>query len=198
MNESASGTRPKLAIFGGSFDPPHLGHLILAEQIRDQFQIDRLIWMPGYLPPHKQDYALASPQNRLAMVTIAIASNPGFEVSDLEIDRKGISFTVDTLEEISSQYPESELFLIVGADSFVGMDTWYLPDRIRELAKLIVYGRKGSDLTRNEDGDILFADGPDIDISSTLVRNAMRSGRSIRYLVTDEVRHYIAENKLYI
>lgn len=195
MTDEQHGSR--VGIFGGSFDPPHIGHLILAEQIRDQFKLDRLIWVPGYIPPHKQEHALMDVHHRLAMVEIATANNPGFEVSQVEIEREGISFTVDTLEQIAAENPGAKLFLLLGGDSYGAFENWYKPDRIRELANLIVYHRSGSSPNSGSDDRVFFADGPMIQISSTLVRNALHSGRSIRYMVTESVHAYIVENKLY-
>lgn len=195
MTETPNALR--IGIYGGSFDPPHIGHLIVAEQVRDQFRLDRLIWVPGYIPPHKQDHALMDAGHRLAMVELATSRNPGFEVSRIEIERQGISFTVDTLEQISTDNPGAELFLVLGGDSYAAFESWYEPDRIRQLARLIVYNRNGASFNEENEEGVSFADGPLIEISSTLVRNAIRSGKSIRYMVTEGVFSYIEANGLY-
>jgi nicotinate-nucleotide adenylyltransferase len=199
VSDFVASRKQRIAILGGTFDPPHLGHLIIAERIRDQFQIDHVIWVPGHIPPHKRNHALTSADARMAMVELAIADNSSFAVSDLEIARGGVSYTVDTLEELAGKNPNSDLHLIVGGDSFMAFDTWREPERIRQIANLIVYNRKDSDYrTRLPDNDrLLFADGPIIEISSSMVRRAVQSGRSIRYLVPERVRAYIEENRLY-
>ncbi|NND73255.1 MAG: nicotinate (nicotinamide) nucleotide adenylyltransferase [Rhodothermales bacterium] len=188
-----------MAVFGGSFNPPHLGHLIIAEHVRVHCQIDRVVWIPGYIPPHKKDRELASATHRLAMVELVVADNPAFVVSDMEIARRGVSYTVDTLEALAADEPEAELFLIIGGDSFAAFDAWHKPERIKELATLIVYDRKDNDYQRPiaGEGRVLFVDGPVIEISSTMVRSAIQSGRSVRYLVPNTVKAYMEKNGLY-
>ncbi len=199
MTDVTSNPKQRIGIFGGSFNPPHVAHLLVAEHIREQFDLDKVIWIPGYVPPHKQDEQLASAADRFAMVELAIKSNPGFEVSDIEIQREGISFTVDTLVQISNDSGDAELFLIIGGDSYAAFDNWYNPERIVELATLIVYER--GDIIKQSfhsfDDHALLADGPPMDISSTLVRQHVREERSLRYLVPDSVREYIDVKNLY-
>src|SRR5262245_16024054 len=133
----------RLGIFGGSFDPVHTGHLILAEQCREQARLDRVLFVPAARPPHKTR-ELTPFHHRAEMRTLAIAGNPAFVVDELEKDRPGPSFTADTLEQLHQREPEAELWLILGADSLFDVPRWYRPERILELAGLLVVGRPGS------------------------------------------------------
>ena len=116
-----------IGIFGGSFNPPHMAHLVVAETVRDLFGLDKILWIPGYIPPHKTHLRLVDANHRLAMVELAAASNPHFEVSDLEIARKGTSFTVDTVTMLKTSHPEHRYSLIIGEDSLLDFMTWHRP-----------------------------------------------------------------------
>ncbi|HYE95869.1 MAG TPA: nicotinate-nucleotide adenylyltransferase [Rubricoccaceae bacterium] len=194
-------TAAPLALFGGSFNPPHVAHLAVAEAAADAAGLDRVVWMPAATPPHKlADPALASAEDRLAMTRVATADNPRFEVSDLEIRRGEVSFTVDTLRALREAYPAADLVLILGGDSLAQFSTWRAPDEILRLARLVVYRRPGFDeaavaaevLARTR-----FVDAPLLDLSGTELRARLRAGRTVRYLVPDAVRDYIAARGLY-
>ncbi len=189
-----------VGLFGGSFNPPHLAHLIVAETVREQFGMDRVWWIPAYRPPHKPGEALATPEQRLEMTRRAAAGNPGFEVADLEVRRAGTSYTVETLRALQAEHPGHTFSLIIGSDSLRDFDAWHRPEEIVARVPLIVYKRPGSAAARldpNLTARVHFADAPLLEISGTEIRARLRTGRSIRYLVPDAVRAYIDEHGLY-
>lgn len=192
--------RLRIGLFGGSFNPPHLAHLIVAEQVREQARLDQVLWMPCHFPPHKNEGELAEPHHRLAMTQLAIEGHPHFAVSDLEIRRGGRSYTIDTLRQLQIHYPEGEILLILGEDNLRTFHTWREPEEIIRRAKLLVYRRPGTTL---EDVDprflqhVTFVEAPLLEISATEIRQRCRQGRSIRYLVPDPVRYYIYTHRLY-
>jgi nicotinate-nucleotide adenylyltransferase len=195
----------RLGIFGGSFDPVHLGHLILAEQCRVLEELDRVLFIPAARPPHKSDQELTPFHHRVEMLTLAISGNPGFEVDELEKDRPGPSYTVDTLEAIHRREPAAELWLILGADSVVDLPKWYEPRRIVELAGLLVVGRPGMTMPdavelQRELGRAVrmrAVESPPIGIASRDVRQHLAAGRSVRYQIPRAVEAYLEDKKLY-
>ncbi len=191
----------RVGLFGGSFNPPHVGHLAVAEAAAEAAGLDRVVWMPAATPPHKRDSpSLASAADRLAMVRLATDGNARFEVSDAEIARDGVSYTVDTLRSLAAGRPGGSWHLILGGDSLAAFETWRAPDAILTLARLLVYARPGTSprvppaLAPHVD----MVDGPGLDLSSTALRARIASGRSVRYLVPDAVRAYIAERGLFV
>lgn len=198
----------KLGVFGGTFDPIHLAHLIVAEQAREQLELDALILLPAAIPPHKQRREITDGKHRLEMARLAVAGNPAFDVSDLELRREGVSYTVDTLRWLHEQHPDDELFLLLGADSLSDLPNWYRPDEIRRLATLAVAGRPRSPSIESphshhsptspgDSSNARVIDIPLMDISSTEIRNRVASRRSIRYMVPAAVEAYIAAHGLY-
>jgi len=186
---------------GGTFDPIHLGHLRAAENAREALQLDRVVFVPAALPPHRSG-PVASPLDRFAMTALATADHPSFQASDLEILRTGPSYTVDTIEALLAEGPSS-LCLIVGSDTFVEMTGWKNAALIFASCRVAVVARPGE---RSAASPILpFADalgvdlvpGPALDISATSVRAAVAGGRSVRYLVPSGVADYIAKRGLY-
>lgn len=199
----------RLGIFGGTFDPVHLGHLLLAEYAREHALLDKVWFVPAARSPHKQDRQPASDADRIAMLELAIGGHAAFQVSRLEIDRGGLSYTVDTLCELSRQQVEADLFFILGGDSLSEFGTWREPQRILELATPLIVSRPGSppadvgllaSLTTMERIDKIrraqFA-MPQIDISSSEIQDRLRQGLSIRYQVTRAVEKYIETKGLY-
>ena len=189
----------RLGIFGGSFDPPHVGHLIVAQSAAEQLGLDKVIFVPAYFPPHKLGSHQSSPRDRLAMVRLAVRGNRTLAVSDLEVKRKGISFTVDTLRWFKSRFENAELFFIIGGDSLSQFSTWKDPEEILNLAQLVVYPRPLQDLA-----DIPVSlpraqvlQGPMIEVSSSDIRLKVSHLESIRYLATDDVVRYVKVHKLY-
>lgn len=190
----------RVGLFGGSFNPPHLAHLIVAETIREQFALDQILWMPAYHPPHKDPSHLAAAEHRLAMVQLATAQHAHFAVSDLEIQREGTSYTFHTVCTLQEQHPETTFFLLLGGDSLHGFPTWYQPDGILERVPLLVYHRPGSAPTIPEGlptNRIHTTNAPQLDLASAYIRDRLHKHQSIRYLVPETVRAYIKKHRLY-
>lgn len=190
----------KLGIFGGTFNPPHVGHLIVAESVRDQMQLDRIFFVPSASPPHKQDPAIAVPSARLQMTRLAVAGNTRFEVSEIELDREGPSYTIDTVAGIADLYPRGNLLLIIGVDNLLEFDSWKSPREILQKADLVVMTRPGFQIPDAKNEFIRaskIVHVPPIGISGTDIRRRIRMGRSIRYLVPEAVEDYILRRGLY-
>jgi nicotinate-nucleotide adenylyltransferase len=188
-------------VFGGTFDPIHIAHLAVAEAARDVFGLRRVLFIPAAQPPHKPGRPITAVEHRLAMVEAAIAGNAGFKISRIEVDRPGPSYTVDTLEALRQADPGGHLALILSAESFAELPTWHRPERILELADLLVAPRDGfSAADRDEPlarARAVFLDGPRIRLSASEIRERAAAGRSIRYLVPDAVAAYIGDHDLY-
>lgn len=190
----------KLGIFGGSFNPPHMGHLVVLESVRDQLQFDKILLIPSAQTPNKHDISLAPAAMRLEMTKLAVQGNPAFEISDIEIQRKGISYTVDTLSTLVGLYPKASFSLIIGADNFMEFQTWKSPKEILDKANLVVMSRPGFS-HRDVKHDLVrltqFVNVPLIGISGTDIRRRVKLGRSIHFLVPPAVEEYIRVHRLY-
>ena len=199
----------RIGIFGGTFDPIHLGHLILAEQCREQAGLDQVWFVPAARPPHKLDRPLTRFDQRVEMIALAIAGQPSFRIDELEKDRAGPSYTADTLAELRRLHPACEFWLLFGADTVADLPSWYEPARVIAQAGLIVAGRPGhlipsieqvrSMLCVNNADELRYqpVEAPLIDISSRDLRRSVAAGKSIRYMVPRAVECYIEEKKLY-
>ena len=191
----------RIGLFGGTFDPPHLAHLEVAESTRLFAQLDRVIWMTAGDPPLRQHGPFASALHRLEMTRLEIAGNPAFEVSGWEVGRVGRSYTIQTVRYLSDQHPDDELFLILGGDSLRSFHRWREPYEILGLAKLLVFSRGGNDYGDVEaailQSTTMIDDTPEIDISSLEVRKRIAAGKSIRQLIPDSVADYIRDQGLY-
>jgi nicotinate-nucleotide adenylyltransferase len=198
----------KVALLGGTFNPPHLAHLLCASEAADQLGLDRVILMPVFTPPHKEIADDPGPEVRLELCELAAAGDERLEVSRLEVDRGGPSFTVDTLRELHARHPEHELIFIVGGDMAVSLPAWKDPRTVLELAKLAIAERSGAlrrdvieRLTAEYGDDVTqrleFFDMPRIDISSSEIRRRVAARRTIRYLVPRAVAEHIARRGLY-
>jgi nicotinate-nucleotide adenylyltransferase len=189
-----------VGLFGGSFNPPHVAHLIVAEVARDQFGLDEVWWIPNATPPHKSSDELADVEHRLEMTKRAVSDNLAFQLCDIEIERAGVSYTVETVRALQEQYPDTDFGLIIGSDSLDHFAEWHRPDEIAERVPLVVYKRPGVIDTVPEPRfarHVRFVAAPVMEVSGTEIRSRCRSGRSIRYLVPEGVRSYIEENGLY-
>jgi nicotinate-nucleotide adenylyltransferase len=198
----------KVGIFGGTFDPVHLGHLIMAEQCREQGQLHQVWFIPAARPPHKQDRPLTQFAHRAEMLALAIAGM-AFRVDELEKDRPGPSYTAETLQELHSRYPDTQFSLLLGSDSLPDLPGWKNPRRIIELAELLVFARPDFPLRAVEEVRqslglaaaaplrLQVVHGPLIDIASRDLRERVAHHRSIRFLVPRAVECYIEEKKLY-
>jgi nicotinate-nucleotide adenylyltransferase len=195
----------RTGILGGTFNPPHLGHLIAAQEAYRELDLDRVILIPAGIPPHKPVEDEPGPQHRLELCRLAIGDDGHFMVSDLELRRDGPSFTVDTLKTLRSQSPSDDLFLILGADIAAGLPKWHEPEQVLELATVAIAMRRGTAKAAVQDaldqlqgGDrARFFQMPRIGISSTMVRDRTRAGQPIRYFVPEGVMHYIQRHGLY-
>lgn len=191
----------RIAVFGGSFNPPHIAHLAMANIVAEAASLDAVVWMPAAMSPHKQgDSSLESSEDRYAMVEAAIVGNDCFLLSDWEVKQGGVSFTVDTLRALKSEQPDSDLFLILGGDSLASFDSWKEPEEILALAELLVYERPGSTLEPVSDAVLArttIVEAPRLDLSSTEIRDRIKQGKSVRYLTPDPVLAYITEQNLY-
>lgn len=190
----------KIGVFGGTFNPPHVGHLIVTESMLSQIELKRLLFVPSANPPHKPNLSLASAYDRFAMTELAIEGHSVFEVSNIEIERQGKSYTIDTLKSLKIIFPRAEFFLIIGADSFIEMETWKSPDEIFTIAEVIVLSRPGFtnlNVRRDYQRRARFVNVPLIGISGTDIRRRVKHKQSIRYLVPPSVEEYIYSHKLY-
>jgi nicotinate-nucleotide adenylyltransferase len=188
----------RLGIFGGSFDPPHLGHLLPVIDAAEALGLDAVRFVPAAVQPFKAGRASAGPEHRLAMTERLVAGVPGFAADRTEIDRAGLSFTVDTLATLAAETPGAALVLVVGADAFALFDQWRDPERIRALAEVAVLVRGGE--TPPDGGTragVKLLQTRRVDISSTELRARVAHGRTIRGFVPDAVADYIAEHRLY-
>jgi nicotinate-nucleotide adenylyltransferase len=188
-----------IGIFGGTFNPPHTGHMIVAEHVRQELGMERILFVPTAVPPHKQELDIAEAQHRLAMVRCAIQGNSNFEVSETEIERGGVSFTVDTLMEFKRRSPHDAFFLLLGTDNVLEFHTWKDPEKIIELATIVALTRPGFDIERESvtKKKMIVCEVPEIEIASSTIRNRIKEGRSVRYLVPSAVETYIKEHQLY-
>lgn len=192
----------RVGVFGGTFDPVHIGHLLIAQTAIDTLNLDRLLFVPAALPPHKQDRTPTPAPLRCQLIEAAIADHPQFMLSTIEIERRGVSYTVDTLAALKQQsaFHRASLFLIIGADNFQSFPTWREPQIILQYATLAVYPRFDVDLESLHlpfEGKVEFFQAPRLEISSSAIRTMVRTGRSIRYFVPDPVRERIAQLGLY-
>jgi nicotinate-nucleotide adenylyltransferase len=201
---SGAGGR-RIGVMGGTFDPIHIGHLIIAEESRYRFELERVIFVPAGIPPHKPSEPISGREDRYKMTVLAIEDNPAFEASRVEIDRPGPSYTVDTLTEFKRIYgEETRLFFITGADAILQILTWHRPENLRCMCKFIAATRPGYDLREVERrlpqeflDQIIFLEVPGVHISSTELRMRAGSGMPIKYLVPAAVESYIINNGLY-
>lgn len=194
----------RLGLLGGTFDPIHIGHLIIASHAAEALDLEYVLFMPAHDPPHKAGDHIASTEDRVAMTKLAIAGDDRFEFSDYDLRRSAPSFTSDLLERLVHDMPGQELFFIAGADSLKDFPTWNKPQRILDLAQLAIAARPGTEINDlmlhsmpNLRARTRFFDAPLIDISSSCIRERVRNGASIRYLVTDSVEQHIRDRGLY-
>jgi nicotinate-nucleotide adenylyltransferase len=188
----------KLGIFGGTFDPIHLGHLITAQSVLELRKLEKILFIPSFISPHKTDQVITEGKHRLKMIELAIEGNKYFEVSDFEIRKKNISYTVDTLYELSGKNKKIEL--IIGIDNLLKFGTWKEPDKILKLAKLVVLKRRiGEEKIRKnkyyKTAD--FVETPLIEISSSEIRERVKNNLSVDFLVPSKVNQYIQKHNLY-
>ena len=211
MGAGGVGRRVKapIGIMGGTFDPIHVGHLAAAEEAREALGLGRILFVPAGRPPHKAAADVTPAGDRAAMVALAIEDNPAFELSRIEIDRPGPSWTVDTVEQLRNSYPDvgpNGLVLILSAETFLDLPAWHDPERLLGLCRIAIMPREGYPAPDRDRLDSMFPgfsqrivllEGPRLGVSSTGIRQRVGAGRSIRYLVPPEVARYIADRALY-
>ncbi len=200
----------RIGIFGGSFDPPHIGHLWIAEAVCECLKLDEIRWIPAAISPLKPDGPTASNEQRLAMVRLAVSGCEGYLVDDRELRRGRVSYTVDTLEQLRHEFPDAELHLIMGSDSLASIRQWQDPERLLEMATVVVLQRGADDVI---DFDVLSGltseaqiakiracqvPMPLIEVSSRQIRTRVAEGRSIRFRTSRSVEAYIRAEKLYL
>ncbi len=219
------GLSQKLGILGGTFNPVHYGHLAAAEEVRDRLKLDRVLFIPSFIPPHKHEEDVPRAIHRMEMVRLAVASNPNFEPSDIEIRRGGRSYTIDTIESLYNVYPGAELYFVTGLDSFLEIQTWHKWEMLLSLCRFVVLSRPGyrfsglgsldfmkcaeeefsgldrgiraESVVRSERFAVYLEMIPLFDISSTDIRRRVKEGISIKYHLPEAVETYIIKNKLY-
>ncbi len=197
----------KIGIMGGTFNPIHYGHLFLAENAFEQIGLDQILFMPSKNPPHKLKPDMVADEQRVDMIRLAIAGNPHFELSTLELMREGLTYTADTLTILTRERPDLHYFFLVGADSLFMMQDWYDPQTIFSLCTVVAAGRDNVEwekLTRQADylkqqfqADIRLIEMPTIQISSADIRSRLSEGKTVRYYLPDPVFAYIKEHGLY-
>lgn len=195
----------RIGVLGGAFNPVHLAHLIIAEDVRQQMHLDKILFIPYSKPPHKDHDELIKAEDRLNMIKLAIEDNPYFEVSDIEIKRgeNSLTYTVDTLMELREIHKAEQVkfYLLIGMDNLIELHTWKDPGKLFLLSEVVVINRPGyliQKVKNDYNGKVTFVPAPNIDISSTDIRFKIKEKKSIKYLVPKAVEEYIIKNKLYI
>lgn len=191
----------KVGIMGGTFDPIHIGHMLVAEAARDAYQLDEVWFMPSHIPPHKQKSSVTG-QMRLEMTAEAVSGHPFFQTLNFEVERGGTSYTVDTVTELRQVYPHIQFTFIVGADMVNYLPNWHRIDELAGMLDFIGVNRPGSDLDVKKlpvflQDVVKIADMPLVDISSSMIRKRAAGGQSIRYMVPDSVYDYIVRSGIY-
>jgi nicotinate-nucleotide adenylyltransferase len=197
----------RIGVLGGTFDPPHVGHLWLATLAADAMELDRVLFMPASQPPHKRRRGMAKPTDRLLMTRLAISGDEQFELTVIEMERPGPSYTIDSIDELSTLYgDETQFFLLMAADSLTSIDTWREPDALLERVEWVVGPRPGVPLPNRSTLERRFGanasrihllDGPSLDVSSSEIRRRVAAGHAIRYLVPRGVEDLIVDRGLY-
>ncbi|MGI9578340.1 MAG: nicotinate-nucleotide adenylyltransferase [Microthrixaceae bacterium] len=188
----------RIGVFGGTFDPPHIGHLVMATEVYEALGLERILMVPAGEPWQKTSAGDVSPADaRLAMIEAAVRDVDGLEVSTIEVDRSGPTYSVDTLRELAADAPDAELFLVLGADAAAGLDTWQDWQALPDLCRLVVVDRPGESESVPAGFDPLRVSAPRLDISSTDIRERVASGRAVRFLVPDDVIAVIEDLALY-
>jgi nicotinate-nucleotide adenylyltransferase len=185
----------KIGVFGGTFDPPHYGHLLMANEVLHALRLSEIWFMPNHIPPHKQHEQVTNSEDRLHMLKLAIADHPHFKIETIELQRGGPSYTYDTMRQLKAIYPNNEFYFIIGADMVEYLPNWYYIDRLVQLVTFVGVKRPGFSLETSY--PLIEVEIPEFAVSSSLIRERVKQGKSIRYLVPERVRLYIEEKKLY-
>ncbi|RLQ98151.1 nicotinate-nucleotide adenylyltransferase [Falsibacillus albus] len=187
--------KKRVGILGGTFNPPHLGHLIIANEVYQELELDEVRFMPNHEPPHKKESGVISGKHRIEMLRIAIKDHPAFSIEPIELERKGKSFSFDTIQLLKSREPETEFFFIIGADMIEYLPKWHKIEELIEMVQFVGVGRP--EYSQVTEYPVLLIDIPEIDISSTVIRGRIQERKSVQYLVPEQVISYIEEKSLY-
>lgn len=197
----------KIGIMGGTFDPIHYGHLVIANEVLFKFNLKKIVFVPTGNPPHKRSAALAGSYHRYMMTQFATMTNPDFDVSNIEVEKNDISYTVDTIEELKKKYKNTKFYFITGTDAVLDLPNWKSPEKILKLCTFIAVNRPGyvddeldsklDKLMKDYKGEILSIKAPQLKISSTDIRNRIQENRPIKYLLPENVEQYILKKELY-
>jgi len=199
-------TPNRIGLFGGTFDPPHLGHLILASEAQTQLELNRLLWILTPEPPHKQDQFITSIEHRLAMVELAIKDNPAFELSRIELDRRGPHYTLDTIKLVADENPDADIVPIIGGDSLHDLPKWHEPQKLVYACHWIGVMRRPNEEANLDElesqlpgisSKVHYVDAPLLEIASREIRSRIAIGRSVRYYLPGSVYEYINQHHLY-
>ena len=185
-----------VGLMGGTFNPIHQAHLIMAEQVYSKLNLDEVWFVPDNIPPHIQGKDAISAKDRIEMLKIATADNPHFKVEMIEILRGGVSYTIDTIKALKKRYPKINFYFIAGGDMISDLKNWRKPEELVELVKFVGVKRPG--FVQKSDYPVIWVDAPFISLSSTFIRHSVRHGSSIKYLVPDKVIEYIEKEGLYL
>ncbi|MBA4535903.1 nicotinate-nucleotide adenylyltransferase [Bacillus aquiflavi] len=185
----------KIGIFGGTFDPPHYGHLLIANEVLCSLQLDEIWFMPNQDPPHKEKSANVCNEDRVNMLQLCIKDHPKFRVETIELKRPGRSYTYDTMKMLTTLYPNHQFYFIIGADMIEYLPKWQQIDQLVQLVQFV--GVKRPTFKHETTYPVVYVDIPEIGFSSSMIRERLKTGRSVRYLLHDSVRLYIKENHLY-
>jgi nicotinate-nucleotide adenylyltransferase len=187
----------RIGLFGGTFDPPHIGHLIVAQDAAEALELDRVLFVPAGIPPHKRERAISPAQVRLAMARAAVGEDARFMVHDCEVKRAGPSYTVDTLAQLRAEHAGVQIFLLLGTDQYSELHTWHRAGEIRQFCQVAVLERGGGGPAPSASGTDTHIPVTRIDLSGSEIRARVAAGRSIRFLVTGEVEQLIRAHGLY-
>ena len=188
----------RIGLLGGTFDPPHIGHLLMAEEARLSMNLDEVWWLPNRIPPHKEKRTNTSGQDRLDMVQAMTKLEGDFKLCDIELEMDGPSFTINTIKVLTAKFPDYKFFFIIGADSLLTLDSWHESERLKSLAKFIVIQRPGFEIAAEHLSEsIIMVEGAVIDVSSTVIRKAISAKRLNQFLLTKNVNGIIKERRLY-
>jgi nicotinate-nucleotide adenylyltransferase len=196
----------RIGVIGGTFDPIHLGHMLIAKETNAHLELDRVLFVPAGAPPHKVGHTISDPESRLEMVQLAISGHPNFGISRIDVDRRGPSYTVDTIRLLRDEWGmDAEIYFLIGADSLVDLPIWHQPEHLLRLCQVVALRRPGYEVDLDELDQLLpgaaflvrMMDIPMLDISSTEIRQRVRQGHSIHGLVPPAVERYIDKHGLY-
>ncbi|MBB6448804.1 nicotinate-nucleotide adenylyltransferase [Geomicrobium halophilum] len=188
----------KIGILGGTFDPPHIAHLLIAQESLDACELDEVWFMPTNVPPHKQNEDMANSSDRVEMTRLAISDHGKFRLCTVELDRQGPSYSMDTMEILQNQHPNVQFYFIVGGDMAVSLPTWHGIEKLRKQVTFIVTSRPNYPDDYPFEEELISVNIPEMEISSSDIRERVSREENIRYLVPEAVRKYVGENHLYV